>query len=265
MLLIRKLLFVLLAFASGVTSAAVCGNVGKIPDQIHAARVLLFGEVHGTAESPFVVGQILCRLVEREEAIALALELPVEMDQALATYLKSEGAGQDVDRLLGHAFWARPLQDGRSSVAILGLIERARMLAASGKRLTLHAVGAAGSVALARDIRAVMAKHPGAKLVALTGNAHARKAAGTSGALSFDPMGYLLRDLAPCAVSLEFDTGSAWVCVGSDCGPRPMGGRFGRSDGAYGFHGAPSLIAGYDASFQLGAVTASPPAKSALR
>jgi len=142
-------------------------------------RYVFFGEIHGTAEIPQLFGDAVCH-ASRNRSVTVALELPSKGQDAFDVFIKSDGSPSAVAALLASPAWPHT-RDGRSSRAVLGLIERVRTLRASGARLRLvgfepqrpagfgqhyRALGMASALAVAAYV------DPGALVLVLTGNTH---------------------------------------------------------------------------------------------
>lgn len=106
-------------------------DVGRI-----GSRALIVGELHGTVETPAFVTQLACSLLKAGRPVIVALERDGGEQAALSAYLSSAGQPRDVQALLASAQWTSPQQDGRSSQAMLALLEQLRRWRAAG-----HPVG----------------------------------------------------------------------------------------------------------------------------
>jgi len=150
--------------------------------------------------------------------------------------------------------------DGRSSKAILALLDRLRLLAQSGLNLRIALIdGSFGEEAqrdpgMAANVSAAIAKAPRAVALILVGNLHAKVDSERWMAWHLAKRHPRLRTL-----NVAHSGGSAWVCTGSGCGPMDLSGK---DRGAERFV---ELLAqpddqGYGGLVYLGPVTASPPA-----
>ena len=257
----RRAILVCLAAcgASPVTTAraplpsTLCGP--EIPNEINAPLILL-GEMHGQVGSPAFAVDLACREAVRAGHGTLALEIPQDEQPGIDAFL----AGGPKEALLAGAFWTRPAQDGRSSVAMLHLLEEARRLQRAGVPLAIRTIDATNE----KDRDAAMAKvvlglPPPA--VVLTGNYHTRVV--VVGTWNPDKrwMGVQIREQRPDVVALDvrYGAGEGWTCQGMDdeCGLRPMRGNgdapaflIDRTARPEGFHG----------TYAIGVATASPPA-----
>lgn len=162
--------------------------IRELACQVQSHRLLLFGELHGTAESPALLGELL-REQPATRPIRLGLEWPIELQSRVATYFRS--AGTPADRVAFAAGRDWTWYDGRMSQAWLALVDTLRDLHRQGRDVQVFtmepAYGAPADVAAAggflRVKEAGMAnaiqeqlKHapPGALVAALMGNYHPR-------------------------------------------------------------------------------------------
>jgi len=258
-------------FAIGVILALACsasfarGIACKAPHGMPAARLLLFGELHGATESPALVGRIVCAIAE-SGPVALGLELPVTEQEPIDRYLASDGAPSAEKRLLSGRFWLGG--DGRSSRAMFDLIRYVRKLKQHGLPVAVFTLVPAtlGNTAddnqdISRAIRTFHRDHPRMRIVVLMGNLHAGQAKISPFGTMITPAGYLLRDLHPASIQITHPAGTIWACTDS-CGTHHVSGRSkSRKSGFY--NDAP--IQGYSMAYMLPSITASPPAGLAVK
>jgi hypothetical protein len=258
--------------SSGSLPAAGCPEVQGLDPLLEPGAVLLVGEMHGTEQAPAFVRDAACRGLARGLPVTVGLEIDRAEDQAFQAYLGSDGGVVARERLLAAPFWRREFQDGRSSRAMLGLLEDLRALAVGTSELRLLLIDrpeppAERDAAMAERVAESVAARPGGLIVALTGNIHNRLTRGMPWNAELEPMGYLLAKRLPEAriVSLDmaYPGGTAWVCFGSspsDCRAQELGG----SKGAEGRAGVELLKdpAGepYTGRYFTGPLTASEPA-----
>lgn len=193
-------LFLALA-TSGVARAAPLDC--KLPAEVALdkieARAVIVGEVHGTEETPAFVGQLVCGLLKQGRPVIVALERNGAEQEALNRYLASAGQPVDQQALLSARAWATPkAQDGRSSRAMLQLIEQVRQWRRDGQRVGVLAMQQDSHVlapmdgtprllmsetdmnrlseindrSMADKVWSALAAHPGYTVVALAGNVH---------------------------------------------------------------------------------------------
>jgi|GEM_PF-2005185 len=199
---------------------------------IGASRQLwIVGEIHGTREIP----QLVEALVAQEAAtgkVTLALEIPSFEQPALDTYLASPGSLADVQRWLATPFWSAGVRDGRSSQAMLQLIDQVRRWRERGRRIDIvltepdydqKAIEKAGSPlalkeqGMAQAIRRALTQD--GRVVALMGNFHARYGdLGTITGMNITSPSAVeqLSELSPLLVWMSAAKGQAWTCQGDD-------------------------------------------------
>ena len=223
--------------------------------------MLLFGEMHGSLEAPKLISDLACSLSKSHET-AVGLEIDSRDQPKIDVYLNSPGATEDVEKLTSSYFWQKG-KDGRSSAAMLDLIENIRQLRIEGHPVSVFAFDdQPGSelernVAIANGIRRFHSTHPNVQIIALMGNVHAMQAEMTTSDGPLVPSGALLSDLNPVSILITYPSGTIWACM-PDCGvqnltPRkPALGPSGFKDGA--------PLSSYSHSFLLSSITASPPA-----
>ncbi|MGA0544467.1 hypothetical protein ACO2Q1_04275 [Brevundimonas sp. VNH65] len=231
-------------------------------------RVIVVGEIHGTAEAPAAIGEMACVAVQNEPVI-VALELEDTLQPTLDAFLAAPDAMSARAVLTGSSLLNRKYQDGRSSQAMLNLIERLRRLKTEGFDVSIHAfqpqslprgetldqswyeLNMAFALAQARHQR------PDARVMALMGNFHARKTpfhvfpAGGVPAAGHLPAGETF------SLTIAQQGGSAWTCGDTECGAGPVLERY--DPEARGVIFKPSEDGAYDGVLALGVWSASPP------
>lgn len=233
-----------------------CAAPSGMPD----AHILLFGETHGSVESPALVGRILCAYAN-QGPVALGLEMESTEQAPIDAYLASKGDAVARRKLLSAPFWQHG--DGRSSVAMFDLIDSVRRLKQAGLPVSVFTLDpdlastADDNEALAHALRAVHNGHPTIRIVALMGDLHAGQAEVSPFGPTIVPAGYLLRDLHPISVLIANPGGSIWACMGT-CGVHKVSGHW-HPERKPGFY-PDSPMQGYSASYMLPSITASPPA-----
>ncbi len=272
------------AVSAGAPGASPCDRLAGT-DPIFSAdptrRVVLLGEIHGTAEAPAAAGRLACEAVERGLPVTVGLEIPTAETQRVEAFL-ARPAGADltdgtegtdgVEALIEGPFWQRNYQDGRSSGAMLDLIVALRRLDAGRERVRVMlfdapAAGAGRDRAMAERIAAALARPPARFTIVLTGNLHNRMTVGTPFNRRLEPMGYLLAaarpDLEILSLEMTHAGGTAWICTGgsaSDCGSRSLGGRGDPMPGIA-LDAPPAPDAPFHGKLHLGPIHASPPAR----
>jgi len=248
-----------------------------VPKQfLEPASILLFGEIHGVRELPSFFGEAVCSTADAQLPVEVGLEIPKAEQASVDAFLASAGTPTDVDALIATAFWNRDFQDGRSSQAMVALLERLRQLRAQG--LPIHVflfdLEASQAVAerdklMAENLSSHSRAHPEALTMALTGEVHAWKTKGAPWNPDFLPMGWHLANGGAQVHSLGRATpaGTAWTCTGStpsDCGPGEVKATAVLSnDQTAGIELLPEPSKrGYEGMYVTSTLTASPPAQS---
>jgi hypothetical protein len=254
----------LLGAGTACADRPVAGNglVTDLAQLVQTRSPVILGEIHGTAEAPALVGDVVEALVAGGGPVLLALEIPSSHQDQLDLYLDSAGTPADRAALFGHRFWG--FRDGRSSVAMLALLDRIRALRADGRSLEVVAFDVADpgeadrEATLAANLATVLRRPQRPPVLVLTGNLHARQTIGTPFDPTLELMAWRLREFKPLSLNVRAPTGTAWVCTPA-CGVLRLG-----EDRP---PGEPSLTlfdaissTGYDGEVSLARFTASRPA-----
>jgi hypothetical protein len=254
-------------------AAPSCKRISGLAPVLRAPGIFV-GDLHGTVQAPAFVKALMCHLLSSGHAAVLALEYPSDQQQLLDAFLHSHATDPEL-ALLASPFWSRPTQDGRTSRAMLQLLEWIRGQIAAGARVRVLAFGRppgglsgtpgfnARDGAMATRLRQELAGlAPGEFPIIFTGNIHARKTKGLPfvnappSAANAEPLGYRLRDIPYLHLNIADDGGSEWACYGQ-CGLH----HFGRPGPAMNvFSIRPSSDPAYDLEYFVGSISASPPA-----
>ncbi|MCC2973657.1 hypothetical protein [Massilia sp. IC2-476] len=219
------------ALAPLAATAAVpdgCGPLNDPEGLARSARIILVGEIHGTREYPALAARLACAALDGGRPVTLALEIPQDQQARLDAYMASSG-GDSARAVLtsGSRFWER-VRDGRSSMAVLALIEQARRWREHGLPVGLIAIdkprGAPGTrdEHMAARVRHASTAAPELVVIALTGNMHNRLAPPSPSEMAGmpmridTPMGVLLRDLGPATIGNLLSRGASFSCM-PDC------------------------------------------------
>lgn len=214
------------ASAHGVADCTVPAGLASL---FQAGKTILMGEVHGTAEAPAAFDAAVCNAFERGHTVSVGLELGPDQIEPLAGFLASDGGKPAVAKLLDSPFWTRAFQDGRSSTAMLRLIEQLRTAKQRSPSLNVFvleegvegrpALGLTGEERMAARVRAERVRRLEAIVLTLTGNIHSRLQAmpPMPDGRKPTPMGVLLSNLSPRSVLVATTSGTAWVCT-LECG-----------------------------------------------
>jgi len=212
--------------AASPAAAAACPAIDGVAELVAPGAMLVLGEIHGTAEVPRFVGDVACHAA-RSGPTTLALEIPRDEQPRIDRFLASPGAAADRAALLAGGFWTRPDQDGRSSQAMLELIDHVRAARAGGADLMIAAYDIADGTppasrdrAMAEAIAAARKAAPDRTFVVLSGNYHSRKTIGAPWDPAMVFMAHHLEELGVAFTTLDLqrDGGGAWVCMADDAG-----------------------------------------------
>ena len=213
------------------TGTSTPSAIDLLTNAVADHRLVLLGEIHGTRETPALVGTLVDRESAHGNKVVLGLEIIARDQAGLDRYLHSSGSATDRAALLSGSHWREPMHDGRDSTAMFDLIEQVRRLRALGRDVSIVFFDP-GNVddrnrGMADNLRAVLSRQPDARMLVLTGNVHAMTGPPP---VMFDgdkrvelPMtaGRRLADLQPFSVDIEAATGEAWTCSGT-CNVHPV-------------------------------------------
>lgn len=254
--------------AASLSAAPVCSPPpGAEALWTPRARYVIVGEVHGTAETPSAFADLVCD-ASTHGPVVVALELPTTMQAQLDAFL----AAPDDDAahaVLPEDFFAEPDQaDGRSSLAMVEMLQSVRRLKAAGRDVAFHAFLPVGrrpegfdqnyhELSMATGLAGAARARPDARLLVLVGGVHASKTRIESWDLL--PAAAHLPRAEVVALDVAQQGGQSWSCRSATCGPGDIvsvhdpearGVTMGAiDDGAY------------DGVLAVGPVTASPPAR----
>lgn len=251
---------------------------------------LIFGELHGTEQSPAVVGEYVCA-VSRDASVLVAVELSAVFDEGLQRAWRApEGAFRSV--LLAEVKEIATRHDGLGIAAMVAMLERLHRLKNAGRAISVVAFNGAKDEAQARrfadlpgqephesaqaeNIRAAAEAGDFDHVVVLVGGLHARKRPVGFDGPTWRPMAMILsEENKVLSLEMAYSGGSAWTCElrqdavrepGQpitdgmvECAARPVRGRP--------EHGEPRMQLdraedpANDGFYALGEVSASPPA-----
>lgn len=249
--------------------------IGGLASYLKPGAIVWFGEMHGTEESPRFVGDAAC-LAAKVAHVQLGLEIPHAEQPAFDRYLKSKGSDADRAALIAGPFWQQA--DGRSSKAMVALVERVRVLRAAGApidvvlyddppKMERDGFTPAREVVGRDEAMAKMVmklRDPKSIFVALSGNVHSRRTKGTPWDPNLVPtVAHLVVAKLPVTTfNVSSAGGTMWVCMGGpdeepECGEHPNA-----NDGP----GTPWTLGpprddAHDGVYFVGAIKASFPAK----
>lgn len=190
-------------------------------------RFIVFGEPHGTVEIPLLFRDAVCDL-SQDRSVVVALEIEDDAQAVIDKFLSSDGTVEDQRELASAQFWRPKYPDGRSSVAIMALLNELRALIKEGRPIKVLAfrnwdtveVGA-GYMEIdsaARLVRAAaVAKE--STVVVLTGSFHARRSLRAD--VAHTPMVGILPRQDVLNLSFYNSGGEHWGCRDT-CGRQPL-------------------------------------------
>jgi hypothetical protein len=230
-------------------------------------RVIMIGELHGTEEAPRAVGEIACAAAE-QGPVVVALELEDTLQPTLDAFISQPDEASALATLSDSSLLNRPHQDGRTSRALLALLQKVRMLKASGRDISLHLFQPSMTRAQELDqawyelnmgqlLSEARQNRPDARVIGLAGNTHARKTPLTR----YPDMGIPAAGHLPKRETLSLviaeQGGFAWNCGQDVCGVNPT--MISHDSEARGVILTPLEDGAYDGLLALGPSTASPP------
>lgn len=221
-------------------------------------QIVLLGEIHGTNEAPTLTLALIKKGVEHKIPVTIFLELPKTNQYAIESFLKSEGTIEDKLKILELDFWKRSTQDGRTSLAMLNLLDSIRALNTQVKYdLKVILIDESSSLdrdkSMSENIINTMKQDPDRLFIGLMGNYHTRITEG-SGAI-----GERLRksEYNALALTVSYSDGEAWICNSSGCGVQKMTSKgFPEEYRIYSF----DQLKDYDGFVEIGNISASKPA-----
>ncbi|HSD88743.1 MAG TPA: hypothetical protein VLB44_14545 [Kofleriaceae bacterium] len=226
---------------------------------LEPGHIVWFGEMHGTEESPRFVGDVVeqaaAAAATSRHRVQLGLEIAADEQAAIDRYL---GDG-DRRALIEGPFWHG--QDGRSTPAMVALIERVRTLRATVSIVAFDA-RADGDPDRAMADAVMRARDPEALFIGLSGNIHSRRT-------RWNDITPLVAHLV--AAGLPVTTynvvsagGTFWGCVSRGPGEPVCGEHrnFADRDASPAWTLGPARDDSHDGVYFVGVTKASPPLRS---
>ena len=222
------------AFLLSAALVPMCGPVDGATSvlTVPGARIIWFGETHGTGEEPALFRDIVCSASETGRPIIVALERGRSEQRLWTDFLTSDGGLAAEARLLSGDGWKQKDQDGRSSRAILDLAQSLRRMKAAGIDVSVRMIipdlkddmtaeRYEGEMASAVSEAAKLA--PKALVLAYSGWRHAAKQAWTSNGATYRAAADHLPPSEVLAVKIQSAAGAVWNCWEDEgCGPHPF-------------------------------------------
>lgn len=259
------------AAAAPNLGADACGpEIAGADGVIAPGAIVMLGEMHGSREIPGFTGNLACRAALAGHTVIVGLEIPRVEQAAIDRFLASNGSPRDREALVRGPHWQRTEQDGRSSQAMVDLIERVRTLRQQGLAAEVLAFdnekyGAWNDrdAGMAQTILERAAAAPASFVVTLTGNLHNRITPGLPWDQSLVPMGVHVKAGHARTLSLDvrYEGGTIWSCEPErGCGAHALETKDQPYDGRAIDTSEAARRPGNDGVFFVGTLSASPPA-----
>lgn len=281
-----KLGFLLIAFTSVFAFAApkdqyIQDNAIEVSEDINSSlvtllskyKVIAIGEHHGNDKTPLIAGKIAQALSQNNEII-LALEIQRANQFGLNEYLRT--GDKYILRLLAH--FAREYQDGRSSIAMVQLLD---MIRGNNKIQVIafdpdfNSSGQDRDTKMAQYLVEVIKSSPQKRVVILAGNIHSATKIGNIFDSNYQPMAYQLSTIEDTllipedvlSIITRYEHASIWACIddyAKKCGPLKLKDDYSSYSTSVAYDSyflmEPTLSnEGYKATFFLRTVDVSPP------
>jgi len=255
-----------------VLAAALAHGCAPLPGaeavmrRTHIRTVMIGEDGHGTNEMPAAAADLICAAIAARRPVTVALEYARRHQPAIDAYLASDGGDHAREALLAAPLWDPDWADGKSSQAMLRLIEWLRIRHQAGEVARIVAFdvdiakrGGDRDRQMAKRLSAAAAS-PAGIVIALTGSFHARRHDDAQDLAHYTPAAGLLAPASTFAIVIRGNGGRHWGCRQDGCGVQPVEST-GKSRRRLRLTpGQPD----YDAVLDLGVpVTPSPPAKTA--
>lgn len=229
-------------------------------------RFVIVGEIHGTAEAPAAFAQLVCAAAE-QGPVTVALELPVAMQPQLDAFLTASDDAGAAAILRPTIFGDASMADGRTSLAMVGMMQTIRRLKAEGRDVTIRAFQPSNprpaafdqnyyELDMASALVSAAADRPESRVLVLVGNIHASKTRFER----FDlmPAAAHLPRKETVSLNVAQQGGQSWSCQADGCRAYDSLARYDAE--ARGVIMGPVSEGAWDGVLAVGPVTASPPA-----
>ncbi|TNE60839.1 MAG: hypothetical protein EP335_17520 [Alphaproteobacteria bacterium] len=231
--------------AAGLLLAAVCAGAANANDCAFDGLdmpafteapgfdkpFIFVGEMHGTTETPTFTAALACQLAAEGLSVLVALEQPQNVQLPMRQDDGHYAFALDDDGL-SERYWFRKKPDGRTSAAMLAMIDRLQELAADDNaRIDIQGVDIPwedDEMTIDRDghmaenIQALWSTDRYDRVVVLAGNYHTR----LPGDKVMDTIvaGVDHDQDDSYSVAVRSPRGQIWACMGATCGEQDMGG-----------------------------------------
>ncbi|GGC64343.1 hypothetical protein [Undibacterium terreum] len=231
----QPLLTAMLALGMQAASAKnlPCTPQNQIALSDITSRIIVVGELHGTNEIPAYVAGLACSILREGKSLILALETPASNQLALNEYMDSDGGEAASEKLKASKFGEK--EDGRSSHAMLGLVESMRLLRRAGATVAVAGIDLSETAipdalfkdepiwigerntVMAHNIESRARVYKDYTVLALIGKVHTGRLKGTSWNPNYEPMGCFLEQRLPYYyITFTYPAGGfEWSCRGN--------------------------------------------------
>jgi hypothetical protein len=292
------LIFIATVVCMSIPTPATANGSCRLPDGWSAvvkpeARFIIFGELHGTEQSPEMVGDVVCALSRAGKHVLLGVELQATSNPGLQKAWASAEADFASTLIASMPDWSKR-NDGVASRAMLAMLTRLHSLKTAGRHIDVVAFNGMRDDAQTERFRHLAAQRPHEaaqaenirladaghydRVIVLAGSLHARKNAVQSRNIAGEWFKPMAMHLAPpdkvISLRMAHEKGVSWDCEsislpGQEAGPIDCGPHETRDFAA--LAGPPRIVSStdlpasvsdvgsYDGYFFVGQVTASPP------
>ncbi|MFN7387908.1 hypothetical protein [Brevundimonas sp.] len=228
-------------------------------------RFVVVGEIHGTREAPAAFAELVCAAAE-QGPVTVALELPVSMQPQLDAFLTAPdeptAAALLQPTIFGDASWA----DGRTSIAMVDMMQSVRRLRVEGRDVTIRAFQPSNprpagfdqnyyELDMASELVEAAASRPESRILVLVGNIHASKTHFER--IDLMPAAAHLPRKETVSLNVAQQGGQSWSCQAEECRVYDSIARYDAE--ARGVIMGPVSEGAWDGVLAVGPVTASPP------
>lgn len=269
----------LLAFCVSPAHSKVCESIPKeLADNLVAGNVLIFGEQHGSKETPKHMYNVICNALESDKKVLFGLESSAENLPAYKKALAMADKEKFTAEILNELAWGDnpERQTGQHSLALFRLLESISDLMLENKKIDIFTFDAdvvqiiddmtKRDFFMAQNVLNIAKENSDALVIILTGSFHSHTETIAIGDTSYEPMGKFIKASRKDThfITFRYDDSIAWVCTNnSGCGAQE------RKSNSEGINKSIEFSQS-DASNQhqwdwyIGTMTASPPAVSEL-
>ncbi|MEL7096843.1 MAG: hypothetical protein AAFR92_04215 [Pseudomonadota bacterium] len=252
-------------------------NSGELLNRYEDTLILL-GETHGTDQSEEAALSLICEAKRTDTKIAVGIEMPIAQSSSIGEAVANDGDTQAL-KAAADLIWSG--QDGRGSSSKLRFFQKLQSLDENGEHIHVFAFDADPFTYTSTDEReTAMAKHLDTFLlgwegpvIVLTGDFHARKIPLDLGEVKLTPMAMKVTARDVSSFIMLHDGGEAWLHISYDDGQGNKVVEIGENEMyatapagletdkfIFKPHPADPDESAYDGYFNVGELTASPPA-----